>query len=66
MLFPSSSPALGDEDVGVRCSPVVDEVGKNQLSMLAWQTYRNAQTEAVFAPKRVDNADPGPPLQHTG
>ena len=39
---------------------------KNQLSMLAWQTYRNAQTEAVFALHHVDNADTGPPLQHTG
>jgi hypothetical protein len=39
---------------------------KNQLPMLAWQTYRNAQTEAVFAPGHVDHADTGPPLQHTG
>ena len=35
---------------------------KNQLSMLAWQTYRNAQTEAVFAPTlRRSTGDP--PLQ---
>ncbi|HSJ28095.1 MAG TPA: hypothetical protein VLB67_07765 [Acidimicrobiia bacterium] len=36
---------------------------KNQLSMLAWQTYRNAQTQAVFAPS---HADPAPPLERTG
>jgi hypothetical protein len=36
---------------------------KNQLSMLAWQTYRNAQTEAVFAPS---HADTPPPLERTG
>jgi hypothetical protein len=36
---------------------------KNQLSMLAWQTYRNAQTEAVFAPS---HAGTPPPLERTG
>jgi hypothetical protein len=31
---------------------------KNTLSMLAWQIYRNAQTQAVFAP----HSHLGPPL----
>lgn len=34
--------------------------------MLAWQAYRNAPTEAVFAPNRFDTADTAPPLQQTG
>lgn len=37
---------------------------KNQLSMLAWQAYRNAQTEAVFAPQ-LRPASNGPPVRQT-
>ena len=36
---------------------------KNQLSMLAWQVYRNAQTEAIFAPGLVDDAEEQPRLK---
>jgi hypothetical protein len=35
---------------------------KNQLSMLAWQAYRNAQTQAVFAP--ADRHPTGDPALH--
>jgi hypothetical protein len=38
----------------------------NQLSMLAWQAYRNAQTEAVFAPDRLHPLSNAPPLKQTG
>lgn len=37
----------------------------NQLSMLAWQAYLNAQTQAVFAPHHP-NRSADPPLQSTG
>jgi len=36
---------------------------KNNLSMLAWQSYRNAQTEHVFTNRNA--ADP-PLMQRTG
>ncbi|MEX2251933.1 MAG: hypothetical protein WD895_07655 [Acidimicrobiia bacterium] len=35
---------------------------KNQLSMLAWQAYRNAQTEAVFTPRGRVSSQPAWPL----
>ena len=37
---------------------------KNQLSMLAWQAYRNAQTQAVFAPQ-LQTAAHSSPLRQT-
>jgi hypothetical protein len=34
--------------------------------MLAWQSYRNAQTQAVFTTITLDGASTAPPLERTG
>ncbi|MBK5268519.1 MAG: hypothetical protein JJE47_13910, partial [Acidimicrobiia bacterium] len=69
--FPETDPLFGDVQHQLRASAesanrVIDDhhprerlhhygFEKNTLSMLAWQAYRNAQTEHVFAtPQAVD------------
>lgn len=38
---------------------------KSHLSMLAWQTYRNAQTESVFAPEESGSSGVDPVLNRS-